>query len=306
MNGKDAGVPEPIVNAMTVDVEDYFHASVFDRAVPRSTWTDLESRVVPNTERLLQILNEANVRATFFVLGWVAERFPGLVRRIAESRHEVASHGFEHRLIYDQTPAAFREDIRRARHAIEDAAGVQVFGYRAPSFSVTTRSLWALDILCEEGYRYDASIFPVRHHRYGIPDAPRHPYFIEHHGRRLLEVPGSTVRLGSINLPVAGGGYFRLLPYAWTRWGIGRLNRLERRPAVFYLHPWEIDPDQPRVRVRFLSRVRHYSNLAKTESRLRRLLRDFSFGPLGEVLGRVELAVSTGVPSAALPVANLW
>ncbi|HEV8396210.1 MAG TPA: XrtA system polysaccharide deacetylase [Vicinamibacterales bacterium] len=271
------------LNAMTVDVEDYFHVSVFDKTVPRTDWEGLESRVVTNTERLLDLFDEYAVRSTFFVLGWVAERHPALVRSIAGRGHELASHGYAHRLVYEQTPDAFRDDVRRSKALIEDVSGRPVNGYRAPSFSVTEQSLWALDVLLEEGYRYDASIFPIRHDRYGIPDAPRWPHTMARSAGSLFEVPGSTVRLGGTNLPVAGGGYFRILPYAWTRWGIGRVNR-EGQPAVFYLHPWEIDPRQPRLPAGLLGRFRHYRNLHLTEARLRSLMRDFSFGPLEAVL----------------------
>jgi polysaccharide deacetylase family protein (PEP-CTERM system associated) len=269
---------------MTIDVEDYFHVSVFDGVISRESWGSMESRVTANTARLLDLFDEHDVRGTFFVLGWVVERYPQLVRDIASRGHELASHGYAHRLVYDQAPETFRDDVRRAKALIEDAAGVGVRGYRAPSFSVTKRSLWALDVLLEEGYRYDASIFPIRHDRYGIPDAPRWPHAMERPGGSLFEVPGSTVRLGGTNLPVAGGGYFRILPYAWTRWGISRVNRVERQPAVFYLHPWEIDPDQPRLGASALGRFRHYRNLHLTETRLRALMRDFSFGPLERVL----------------------
>jgi polysaccharide deacetylase family protein (PEP-CTERM system associated) len=274
-----------IVNAMTVDVEDYFHVSAFADCVPRSGWDSFESRVAKNTDRLLGLFDAARVRATFFVLGWVAERHPSLVRRIAEAGHEVGSHGFSHRLIYDQSPAEFREDLIRSRTAIANAVSAPVLGYRAPSFSITERSLWALDIIREEGFVYDASVFPIRHDRYGLPSAPRHFHERECAGGRLWECPGSTIRVAGTNLPVAGGGYFRLLPYAWTRWGISRLNRRERRPAIFYLHPWEIDPAQPRLEgASTISRVRHYTNLDRTESRLRRLVRDFRFAPLRDVL----------------------
>ena len=214
----------------------------------------------------------------------MAERHPALVRTIAGRGHELASHGYAHRLVYDQTPEIFRDDVRKAKAIIEDASGRRVNGYRAPSFSVTKQSLWALDVLLEEGYRYDASIFPVRHDRYGIPDAHRWPHAMTRAGGSLFEVPGSTVRLGGHNLPVAGGGYFRILPYAWTRWGIRRVNRVEGQPAVFYLHPWEIDPRQPRLPASVLGRFRHYRNLHRTEARLRSLMRDFSFGPLETVL----------------------
>ena len=273
-----------MVNAMTVDVEDYFQVSAFDNVVSRDAWAGMESRVVANTGRLLDLFDEFDVRSTFFVLGWVAERHPALVRAIVARGHELASHGYAHRLVYSQTPAEFREDVRRAKGLLEDAGGVAVHGYRAPSFSVTSRSLWALDVLLEEEYRYDASIFPIRHDRYGIPDAPRWPHAIERPAGRVYEVPGSTVRLGGTNLPVAGGCYFRILPYAWTRFGLSRVNRTERQPVVFYLHPWEIDADQPRLSAGALSRFRHYRNLHKTESRLRRLMRDFTFAPVASVL----------------------
>jgi polysaccharide deacetylase family protein (PEP-CTERM system associated) len=269
---------------MTIDVEDYFQVSAFDAVVRRDAWGDFPSRVVANTERLLSIFDTHRVSATFFVLGWVAEKFPSLVPTIAKAGHELASHGFGHRLVYQQTPDAFRDDVRRAKALIEDQSGQPVSGYRAPSYSITRRSLWALDVLVEEGYRYDASIFPIRHDRYGIPDAPRHPHALARTAGPLTEAPPSTVRVGSMNLPVAGGGYFRLLPYGWTRWGIGRINRRERQPAVFYLHPWEIDPAQPRLHAGALSRFRHYRNLDKTESRLRRLLGDFEFTTLARVL----------------------
>ena len=272
-----------VVNMMTIDVEDHFHASVFDEAVPRHRWDHLESRVCANADRLLSILDRANVRATFFVLGWVAERFPALVRRIASCGHEIASHGYSHKLIYEDTPDAFRADLRRAKHVIEAAAGTRVVGYRAPSYSVTARSLWALDILIEEGYEYDASIFPIHHDRYGIASSPRHVYRVWRRQGSLWEIPGSTVRLAGLNLPVAGGGYFRLLPYAWTKWGIDRVNRREGQPVVFYLHPWEIDPQQPRIPLSRLRRLRHYSNLNRTEARLERLLVDFRFDSISAV-----------------------
>jgi polysaccharide deacetylase family protein (PEP-CTERM system associated) len=272
-------------NAMSVDVEDYFHVSAFDDVIPRTKWTDMESRVCANTHRLLDIFDEFNVRCTFFVLGWVAEHHPQLVRDITRRGHEIASHGFGHRLVYDQTPAMFREDVRRAKHLLEDISGCRIFGYRAPSFSITARSLWALDILIDEGYSYDASVFPIRHDRYGIPRSPRHPYIIQRADGSLMEMPGSTVRVGPLSLPIGGGGYFRIIPYAWTCWGINRVNRREHEATVFYLHPWEIDPDQPRIAAGRLSRFRHYRNLDRTEGRLRRLLTDFAFGTMASLLG---------------------
>jgi polysaccharide deacetylase family protein (PEP-CTERM system associated) len=275
----------PIVNAMTVDVEDYFHVSTFEKTVPRSSWDSRESRVVRNTERLLEIFERSRLQATFFVLGWVAERYPTLVRRIADAGHELASHGFAHRLVYDQSPEQFRDDLRRSRAAISHASTAPVLGYRAPSFSITPRSLWALDVIREEGFVYDASVFPIRHDRYGLPSSPRHFHAMERTAGTLWECPGSTVRVAGTNLPVAGGGYFRLLPYAWTRWGISRLNTREGRAAVFYLHPWEIDPEQPRLPGSALSLFRHYTNLKRTEARLGRLLSEFRFAPLGDLLG---------------------
>lgn len=282
--------PVPVVNAMSIDVEDYFHVSVFDGLVPRSKWDDMESRVVANTMRLLEIFREYKVRSTFFVLGWVGERHPQLVAAIAGEGHEIASHGYAHRLIYDQTPAAFREDVRRAKAILEDACGRPVVGYRAPSYSITPRSLWALDVLAEENYEYDSSIFPIRHDRYGIPVSARRPYSIDRNGRSIIEVPGSTTQLGLMNLPVAGGGYFRLLPYWWTKWGIARVNERERRPAVFYLHPWEIDPGQPRLSAGRLGRLRHYRNLEHTEARLRQLLTDFRFDAIDTLVADARRA----------------
>jgi polysaccharide deacetylase family protein (PEP-CTERM system associated) len=294
-----------IVNAMSIDVEDYFHVSAFDGVVPRSQWTALESRVCANTQRVLDVLGEAQVRATFFVLGWVAERHPSLVRRIAGEGHEIASHGFAHRLVYDQTRAAFRDDAVRSKRVLEDACGEEVLGFRAPSYSITPRSLWALDVLIEAGYEYDASIFPIHHDRYGIPVSARHPYRIERRGGSLIEVPASTARYGGLNLPIGGGGYFRLLPYGWTRWGIARINQVEGRSAVFYLHPWELDPEQPRLPCGLLSRTRHYRNLHLTEGRLRQLLTDFRFAPLRTTLPS-SMEAPAHVPAGAVPLPYHW
>jgi polysaccharide deacetylase family protein (PEP-CTERM system associated) len=288
-----------MTNAMTIDVEDYFHVSVFDGLVPRHAWEGMESRVCANTERLLEIFDEADVQATFFILGWVAERFPRLVRAIAEQGHEIASHGYGHRLVYDLTPKAFRADVRRAKDLLEQTASRLVNGYRAPSYSVTPKSLWALDVLIDEGYRYDASIFPIHHDRYGIPISARQPYVL-HRTAPLVEAPGSTVRCGPFNLPIGGGGYFRILPYAWTRWGINRLNQREQRPAIFYLHPWEIDPDQPRLGAPALGRFRHYFNLDQTEMRLRALLHDFRFATMMTVLDE-QFTALTEPELGALP-----
>lgn len=269
-----------IVNGLSVDVEDYFHVSAFERSIATAHWPRLESRVVSNTTRLLDLFAEYDVRATFFVLGWVAERFPALVQSISSAGHEVASHGYAHRLIYSQSPREFRDDLRRARTAIEQAAGAPVIGYRAPSFSIVSRSLWALDVLVEEGYSFDSSIYPIAHDRYGIPSWERFAHLVARPGGSIWEIPGSTVRMGPVNMPIGGGGYFRLLPYACTRRGIRRVNTVEGRPVVFYVHPWEIDPGQPRLQGPLVSRLRHYGNLAKTEGRLRRLLSEFRFASL--------------------------
>jgi polysaccharide deacetylase family protein (PEP-CTERM system associated) len=296
---------KPVINAMSIDVEDYYHVSVFDGIVPRARWDQMESRVVGNTTRLLELFEEFDVRCTWFVLGWVCERHPELVAAIAERGHEVASHGYAHRLIYDQTPQAFRDDVRRAKRLLEDAAGRPVVGYRAPSYSITPRSLWALDILLEEGYSYDSSIFPIRHDRYGIPVSERQVYRLARTGGTLFEVPGSTTTLAGMNLPIGGGGYFRILPYWWTRWGIARLNQEEGRPAVFYLHPWEIDPEQPRLKVGLLSQFRHYCNLDDTESRLRQLLRDFRFDTVSSLVERCRRDYHPD-RVAALPLPYCW
>ena len=272
-----------VVNMMTVDVEDYFHASAFDRVVPRTSWFERESRVVRNTHRLLEFFHNHGVNGTFFMLGWVAERFPSLVREIDSCGHELASHGFHHQLVYTLTRDQFRDDVRRAKATIEDTVGRPVHGYRAPSFSIIRPSLWALDVLIEEGYRYDASIFPIHHDRYGIPDAPRLPHVIERGAGSIVEVPASTTRIGPLNVPIAGGGYFRVLPYAFTRWGIARLNAVGQ-PAVFYIHPWEIDPDQPRLAASRTTAWRHYSNLHETLQRMEWLVQDFVFSTVAVTL----------------------
>lgn len=275
--------PQPILNALSVDVEDYFQVSAFEHLVPRERWKTFDSRVAANTNRLLDAFDEAGVKATFFTLGWIAAHHPRLVREIDARGHEVASHGYHHQLVYAMTPEQFREDVRAAKQTLEDLTGRQVLGYRAPSFSIVKSSLWALDVLIEEGYRYDASIFPIRHDRYGIPDAPRHAHRIERDAGAIVEIPASTVKVGGANLPISGGGYFRLLPYTVTRWGIQRLNAVDRLPVVFYIHPWEIDPEQPRMPVGAVTRWRHYGGLHTTAARLKRLVRDFQFDRLATV-----------------------
>jgi polysaccharide deacetylase family protein (PEP-CTERM system associated) len=257
--------------------------SAFDGVVSRAAWDTFESRVARNTDVLLDVFDRAGVRATFFVLGWVADRFPALVRRIADLGHEVASHGYSHQLLYMLTPAQFREDIRAARRAIEDAAGQPVLGYRAPSYSVIDASLWALDVLIEEGYAYDASIFPIHHDRYGMPGAPRAPFRIRTASGSLTEYPLTTFRVAGHSFPVGGGGYLRLLPSWYTSMGIKRAHN-DGLPIITYIHPWEIDPGQPRVHGASLkSRLRHYTNLGVMEGRIARLLQDFAWGRMDEV-----------------------
>ena len=274
----------PIVNAMTVDVEEYFHATAVQEVVSPTRWESLESRIERSTALVLDLFAEHQVKGTFFVLGWAAERHKALVKRIATAGHEVASHGYQHQLVYDQSPDAFRSDITRSKQLLEDTTGCRVDGYRAPTFSITNRSLWALDVIAESGYRYDASIFPIRHDRYGIPDAPREVHERRAGGGALVEWPGSTVRVLGTNVPFAGGGYFRVLPYSVIRWAMRRLNGGERRPGIFYTHPWEFDPAQPRQPLSRISAARHYVNLGRTEARFRRLLRDFRFAPVRDLL----------------------
>ena len=272
-----------ITNAMTVDVEDYFQVSAFADQVRRDDWQGLPCRVERNTEHVLQLFADKGVSATFFILGWVAERYPALVREIARQGHEVASHGYAHFRIHEQAPESFREDVRRTKRLLEDTAGLSVSGYRAASFSLNEKTLWAVDILAEEGYRYSSSVYPIRHDLYGMPDAPR--FAFRHAGESgLLEIPISTVRLMGRNLPCGGGGYFRLLPYGLSSRALRSLNEREGRACVFYFHPWEIDPDQPRMaNISLKTRVRHYCNLKLMESRLRTILSDFSWGRLDHI-----------------------
>ena len=277
-----------MLNAFSVDLEEYFQVANFDRIIDRRRWPGMPSRVEDQTRRLLELCERTGTRGTFFVLGWVAERHPDLLREIASCGHEIACHGYGHELVYEIGPDGFREDLKRARGAIEDAVGAPVAGYRAPSFSITERSLWALEILAEEGFLFDSSIFPVRHHRYGMPGFPREPVRVAlPSGRSIVEFPLTTLAWGPLRLPVAGGGYLRLLPFALLRWGIGRLVAAER-PTVLYVHNWEIDPDQPRQPVPALVRWNHYHNLERVEGRLRTLLQRASYGPMGEVIGALE------------------
>jgi polysaccharide deacetylase family protein (PEP-CTERM system associated) len=268
-----------------VDVEDYFQVEAFANQIPRSEWDRYPSRVVVNTHRLLDLFDEFGTKATYFTLGWVADKFPGLVREIHERGHEVACHGFWHRPVFSLTPEAFREDLRQARDAITQACGARVLGYRAPSWSIVKSSLWALDILAEEGFVYDSSIFPIRHDLYGIPDAKRFPYRIEGaHGGGLTEFPPATVRILGTNFPMAGGGYLRLLPMWYTEWALRRMEREDGQALVVYLHPWEVDPEQPRIAASWKSRFRHYTNLGCMESKLRQMLRTRRFQPFRELV----------------------
>jgi len=262
------------VNAMSVDVEDWFQVSAFERTIARSSWDGLDCRVERNMERILALFAEADVKATFFTLGWIAERYPGVVRSIVRAGHELASHGYGHVRATEQNESEFREDVTRTKAMLEDLGGVAVNGYRATSYSIGRRNLWALDELQRAGYGYSSSIYPIRHDLYGMPDAPRFAFRMR--PGSILEIPITTIDIGSKRIPCGGGGFFRLFPYALSRWALRRVNRRERQPGVFYFHPWEIDPQQPRVRNAPLrSRFRHYLALERMEPRLKQLLRDF-------------------------------
>lgn len=283
-----------MLNALTIDVEDYYHVSAFESEVGFEEWHRYESRVEKNTCLILDLLDEYQTKATFFVLGWIAQQQPQLIKEIHLRGHEIASHGYAHQRIYTQTPETFREETRRAKRLVEDIIGQAVIGYRAASYSITVQSLWALDILAEEGFLYDSSIFPIRHDLYGMPNYQRFSHAIERQeGHRMVEVPLSTIRFGGSNIPVAGGGYFRLFPYAFTRWSLRHLNRVDAQPAVVYLHPWEFDPNQPRMHGSALARFRHYLNLDKTQRRFVSLLRDFHFGTMKDVLQSRGFLIAT-------------
>jgi polysaccharide deacetylase family protein (PEP-CTERM system associated) len=275
-----------LLNALTFDVEDYYHVEAFSHLISFKDWNNYESRVTVNTNRILDVLADQGVKATFFILGWVAERFPEVVKRINAEGHEVASHGYAHKAIYKQNPEEFRQDLSKSLSILENITGTKVMGYRAPTYSIIQKTLWALEILIENGIKYDSSIFPIKHDRYGIPDADRFPHTIDR-GKtgKLIEFPPSTLNVRGSNIPIAGGGYFRLYPYAFVRWAFHKLNR-EGYPVMFYLHPWELDPDQPRMKgISSLTRFRHYLNLDKTAKRLKALVKDFRFAPAREVLG---------------------
>jgi polysaccharide deacetylase family protein (PEP-CTERM system associated) len=273
------------INAFTVDVEDYFHVAALSSRISRADWDDISPRVEKNTQLVLDVLDEAAVKGTFFVLGWVAERFPSLVKDIHSRGHEVACHGYSHKLVYEQTPSEFREETIRAKGILEDLVGHEINGYRAASYSITKKSYWAFDTLLEAGFSYDSSVFPIAHDRYGDRTAPRFPYKVDVNGcGSLIEFPLSTWKIRGLRIPIAGGGYFRIFPYTMTKAGLRSINTQERRPFIFYLHPWELDPGQPKVKVSVLSTFRHYRNLHRTEHRLRNLLKDFSFTTVSDVL----------------------
>jgi polysaccharide deacetylase family protein (PEP-CTERM system associated) len=269
-------------NALSVDVEDWFQVGAFERVIARGDWDTLPRRVEANTGRVLDMFEEAAVKATFFTLGWVAERHPALIRRIADAGHEVASHGWDHRRVFTMSENEFRDDLACARAAIEDAAGVRVAGYRAPSFSIDARTPWAHPVLAEEGYAYSSSVAPIRHDHYGWPQSPRFAWrpLADH---QLIELPVTTVQVAGRRLAAGGGGFFRLLPYAFSKWAIGRVNGADRRPAVFYFHPWEIDPAQPRIAAPLKSRLRHYTNLEAMQPKLLKLLSQHQWARTDEV-----------------------
>lgn len=270
-----------VKNALTIDVEDYFQVSALASHFPKDVWNTTPCRVERNVDRILEMLAQRSALGTFFTLGWIAERYPELVRRIAAEGHELASHGYAHERASDQSPEAFLADIKLAKVVLEDIAGCEVRGYRAPSFSVGLSNPWAHGCIEEAGYAYSSSVYPVKHDHYGVPDAPRFPYLV---GSSLVEIPITTIRRFGRNWPVGGGGYFRLLPYPVSAWGIRKVNQEDRKPAIFYFHPWEIDPGQPVVHeASAKARFRHYVNLAQTEARLQRLLQDFSWGRMDEV-----------------------
>ena len=271
----------PIVNALTIDVEDYFQVSAFAPYIARADWEQRECRVVRNVSRILELLAVRGTKATFFTLGWIAERYPDLIRRIVREGHELASHGYGHERASDLDEAAFSLDIRRAKELLEDLAGQEVTGYRAPSFSIGTANLWAFDCLARAGYRYSSSIYPIRHDHYGMPDSPRFAYRVD---AGLLEVPITTLRLLNRNLPSSGGGYFRLLPYRLSRWMLRRVNASDGQAAIFYFHPWEIDVGQPRIPgIDRKTRFRHYVNIDRMEGRLQSLLADFNWGRMDHI-----------------------
>ncbi|MFA5242706.1 MAG: XrtA system polysaccharide deacetylase [Sulfuricella sp.] len=280
---KELTFPAPIRNAMTIDVEDYFQVSAFAPHIPRDSWPSLACRVEANIDRILKLLDEGDTKATFFTLGWIAERYPAMVRRIVENGHELASHGYAHLRASEQKAEEFLEDITRSMALLEDIGGQKVLGYRAPSFSIGSKNLWALDLLLQAGYRYSSSIYPIQHDHYGMPDAPRFAFYPN--GKDgLLELPVTTVRIFQKNLPAGGGGYFRFWPYPVSRWFLQRVNNHDKQAGIFYFHPWELDPGQPRQDgIGMKTRFRHYLNLHRMEGRVKALTRDFSWDRMDRI-----------------------
>jgi len=271
-----------VTNAMSVDVEDYFQVSAFEKTLPRSEWDNISHRIVNNTIRILELFSENNIKATFFMLGWVAEHYPDLLKRIVNEGHELASHGYEHIRVTEQSPKEFRNDIIKTKKLLEDLSGAEVKGYRAASYSIGEKNLWAIDELAEAGYVYSSSIYPIKHDLYGMPNAPR--FAFRHEKSQLLEIPITTVMFAGRKFPCGGGGFFRLFPYAYSRWAIHRVNTYDKQSANFYFHPWEIDTEQPRINDAPLkSRFRHYLNLDKMECRLKRLMLDFNWDRMDKI-----------------------
>jgi len=294
-------------NGLSFDLEDYMHVTAFADHLSSDDWSSCVSRLEHNTDKLLTILDSSACHATFFILGWVADKYPQVIMRIADSGHEIACHSLRHRLVYEMTPAEFREDSRVAKSLLEDISGKTICGYRAPSFSITKESWWAFEILCELGFSYDSSVFPVKHPNYGMIEASRFPFVVNSSSGSLVEFPLPTLQLGRRRAPLGGGAYLRLLPYAYTRWGIRHINDRELSPVCVYLHPWELDADQPRMRASLSARLRHYLGLRRTESKFRNLLRDFEFCTLevlveewreaeGREASRLQLSSTTARP----------
>ena len=270
-------------NAMTVDVEDYFHVAAFENNISVQQWDSIECRVERNVDEILALFSEHNIKATFFLLGWVAERYPALIKRVAELGHEVASHGYWHRRATTQTKEEFEDDVKSSKALLEDISGQEVKGYRAPSYSIGRENIWSLDVLKETGYTYSSSIYPVKHDLYGLPEAPRFGFFYKEAGG-ILEIPVTTMQYAGKNLPCGGGGFFRLFPYVYFQWAIKRVNRVDGESGIFYFHPWEIDVDQPRVKgASAKSRFRHYLNLHRMKPRLNKLLQDFNWRRMDEL-----------------------
>lgn len=295
-------LPNPAVkHAMTIDVEDYFHVAAFANVIKPSEWESYPSRVVKNTDAILKLFSDRGIKATFFCLGWVAEREPSLIKAIHSAGHEIASHGYSHQFVYGQTPEVFREETKRSKEILEDICQCSVTGYRAASYSITARSTWALEILAELGFTWDSSIFPVKHDNYGMPNSPERPYKISlPSGKVITEFPLTTAKVGPLSLPAAGGGYFRQYPYALSKWLFNRASENQTKPQIFYLHPWEVDPGQPRIEnASWFSKFRHYTNIDRCMGRLEKLVDDFSFSTMSDALEGVELDIELSLEQLA-------